>query len=60
MIKYLIQRCQVVYLGGQRDTVNLIPPVTTFDLEGFRKTVRAKHPTSVGVNLTYQEFEEEE
>lgn len=59
MIKYLIQRYQVVFAGGQRDTINLIPPVLTFDIEGFRKTVRAKHPTSVGVNLTYQEFEEE-
>lgn len=57
MTAFLVQRYQILFAGGARDTVNLNPPVMVYDLEGFRKGLRAKHPMAIGINITYQEQE---
>lgn len=59
MKKYLIQRYQLIFGNGGRDTVNLNPPVLVIDPDIYRAIVKKEHPTAVGVNLTYIEQEED-
>lgn len=55
-MKYLIQRYQIVYPSGGRDTVNLNPPVLSYDKEVFRMVKKRENPDSVGINLVYTEI----
>ena len=52
---YQINGYQVVHHDGSRDTVKLVQPVMTDDLDGFRKAEQSRHGCK-GVNLMYTEI----
>lgn len=57
-MKYLVQQYQVVWPTGGRDTVKLKAPLLTGDIERTRKELKNRHKGSVGINLTYIEYDE--
>lgn len=59
-MKFLIQRFQLVYPSGRRDTVNLKTPVLVSDTEAFIRRKLKRYPHAVGVNLTFIEYEDDD
>lgn len=59
-MKYRINKYQVIYESGSRDTIKLALPIYTNDYEAVRIRLMNKHTghgkKAVGVNLDYEEL----
>lgn len=59
-MKYRINKYQVIYDNGTRDTVKLALPIYTDDYEAERMKLKLKHcgmgKKAIGLNLDYEEL----
>jgi hypothetical protein len=60
MKKYRINKYQIIYADGTRDSIKLGVPIYTNDYEAERVNLRNKHngmgKKAIGVNLDYEEL----
>lgn len=59
-MRYKVNKYQVVYESGARDTIKPCEPIYTNDYEAVREKLKMKHTghgkAVKGVNLEYEEF----
>lgn len=58
--RFKISSYQVVLADNQRDTVQLLVPVLTEDLEAYRAGLKDTHPGCRYINLNYMTLNTEE